>query len=123
MAGNSVELKALPAPIDAQITVGGALPFNWEVHDYTKVDNGWTNRRVGAGRDDSWVRVESVDPIRLAGHRLLWSVAAVDFDSDPLEVDVTVNFKAGDGTLRSVSGKWKCTPDNPNLYVTIQVEP
>lgn len=120
-----ISLSGLTSPLQAQLHVGGALPYDWELFEYIpKPGGGWQHNSLGSGKGEAWFTLPHSDLTTLQGHALVWSVAVVNFDKDPLEVTVRASVKCGaSSSPRAVDLTWKATREAPRLFVTLGLKP
>jgi hypothetical protein len=124
--GTNNQVSAQPFganPVDVTLSLGGALPCDWSLYDYRSTDQGktWNHTKLAEGRDDAPFRIPSLAD--LVGHRLVWAIAAVYLDNDPMTVHVSITFRAAQGSPspQTVVDPWSITAANPNASVGIDV--
>lgn len=120
-----IDITTEKGPFKAQLKVGGGFPITWVLYDYQREGTGWTRSHVGSGQGTAWIDLPHADAAAMRDHVFTWSVAAVDFDATPMEVDVVVTIKGTDpnspGGVKK--GKWAISASQPRTYVSVRVDP
>ncbi len=117
-----LDLSSERAPLKAQLKVEGAFPITWVLYDYEPVGSGWSKTHVASGNGSPWIDLPQSSPT-LKGHVLTWVVAAVDFDDDPLEVDVTAVIKGADPSSPGAEnhGRWTLSKSQPRAFFSVRI--
>ena len=108
-------------PLKVQLLVGGAFPYDWDLYNYSpdpQVKAKWIRSYLGGGSGPTWFELPA-EPF--GGHALTWSVAVVNFDSQPMTVDVVANMQCTNGLLLSQKSPWTVSKESPYLFVNVEV--
>jgi len=91
--------------ITARFDLGGALPFKWKLFLY----GDGPRKTLDQGDDDSPAVVLG-SLASLKGKTLCWSIAAIDFDDDPVAANVSILFAdQGQHQIVLSLGTWTVT--------------
>jgi hypothetical protein len=108
-------------PYDAQITIGGGLPYDWDLYSYAK-DAGGSWKRSFIRRGSGAEIAEFANRRALEQHVLMWSIAVVNLDDDPLDVDIVVSIRDKTTTgVEKIADTWTAKRETPRLFVTVEV--
>ena len=118
-----IDISAEKAPLKAQLRVGGGFPITWVLYDYETTGGAWTRSQVGGGQGSAWMDLPAASAAALKDHVLTWAVAAVDFDEEPLDVEVVVAIKGTDPASPGAErkGRWSVSKSQPRAFISVRI--
>jgi len=109
-------------PFTVQLSIGGALPYEWDLYLYRRQRSGWKINFLGRGEGDAPVSLGELTARELGGTILVWSLLAVKIDHEQLDVMVKASLRDSKKARYAVSQKWSITEQHPRIYLSVHLE-